>query len=199
MATGADAEWTGSKAFPSCWMLIGRKLGAEVLCGKLKEYQTIVANISGLIAGFVFVVSNTNVEWKFDGYLDATVRTNVYGACFLLALTFALSATLWAVIIYGNINTYGPNQTMVMRYADANRMYIGMPLFLMIVAIALMLLGTTLAVDGLYGKETFWVFVGFEILSVTVLLWYFIVVQGKMNREYIEILKSMPDLQIKEQ
>ena len=166
-----------------------------LVCEKLKEYQGYVGNVSGLIGGFVFVVTNSNIEWNRNGIMTDNVRNNALGACLLTSLAFALAATTLAVIIYGNINTIGPNKEMVTRFINEKRVWLVLPQIFMILSLLFMLTGTVFAVGGLYGRHVLIFYITLLVLVFSVVGWYFIVEQGKVNNDYIKILKKMPDFE----
>ena len=176
------------------WYLIGTKLGPDILCNKLKEYQQIVASISGLVAGFVFVVTNSNVTWNYKGIFGDELRTDLVGICFLSSLVFALGATLMALIIYGNINTFGPNKTMVLDFIEQRFVFLATPQILLIICLVLMILGTFFAVGGLFGDLVFYVYIVVVLCVLGFVAYYFLFEQAKINKTYTQLLMEMPDI-----
>ena len=187
------------KVLPSVWALIGEKLGSHVLCEKIKSYYTVLAEISGLISGFTFVVTSSNIEWKYDGYFGDELRTNLFGICLLIALVLGIWCTLLSVIIYGNFNAIGSSQNVVMGFVTNYQAFIHMPVGLLVVSIGFMLLGVTVAIDGLYSKLVFWIIFTLEILCAISLILYLFIVQAKLNKQYIEELQQLPSYQDKEE
>ena len=100
-----------------------------------------------------------------------------------------------ALIIYGNVNTFSPNKTMVLDFIKEKYIFVAMPQIFLIICLILMMLGTFFSVGGLFGDTVFYVYIIVVTIISTIVLYYFIYEQGKINKKYQTILLEMPDLE----
>eukprot|EP01083_Nonionella_stella_P150707 480525_1 len=194
-AKGIKKAW---KPF-TIWPLIGKKLGAQVLYGRLKDYYSMIASISGLISGFVFVVTTTPVTWKYEGYIPKDIRSDLFGAFLLLGLVTALLATLFATALYGLVNMIGPDDELLILFIDQNSKFVGKPNSFMIASVIIMLIGSGIAVGGLY---SLWVFVLYIVATVTFcafLVAYYSYWGKRMQLLCKNKLEKMPDFNAKKE
>mmetsp|Transcript_44015 Transcript_44015/g.70570 ORF Transcript_44015/g.70570 Transcript_44015/m.70570 type:complete len:213 (+) Transcript_44015:36-674(+) len=181
------------------WPLIGRKLGAEVLYDRLKDYYSMIASVSGLISGFVFIVTNTPVEWKYRGMIARDTRSDIFGGLLLLGLIVALVSTLFATALYGLVNMIGPDDELLTEFISQNEWYLGKPNLLMMWAVVIMLIGSGFAVGGLYSDWVFWMYVTVTVLMAGGLLFYFIKNGRATQIKCRSKLNSMPDFTSKKE
>eukprot|EP01084_Bolivina_argentea_P168112 291609_1 len=145
MEIKGDAEDSNEPVFKykaGIWTLITEKKGSHTTYERLKDLNSVMAATSGLIAGFTFLVTNTPIEWKYEGYIPKDTRSDFFGALLMIGLIVSLSATLLASTNYGFINLIGPDQEKLFTdFITRNRRFIGLPITLLSVSILVMLLG----------------------------------------------------------
>ena len=140
---------------------------------KLKDYWGMIASIAGLIAGFSYVVTNTDITYKSQGTLDIETRYNVYGFFITLTLVLSLASTLIATILYGSINQIGASKDLLLWFCQEFEIYFSIPSYLLLLSILTTLCGCSISIAGIYDSWV-WivgVIVG-GILFITVLCVY---------------------------
>ena len=175
------------------WPLIGRKLGGEVLYERLKDYYSMLAGVSGLIAGFVFIVTNTPIEWKYKGYLEFDTRSDIFGGFLIIGLITSLIATLFATALYGLVNMIGPDDELLIAFVNDNEKFVGKPNVLMMASVIIMLFGSGFGIGGLYSTWVFWVYIITTVLLAGGLLMYFSVAGRAVQMKCRQKLHQMDD------
>ena len=63
------------------WLILAESLSIEddELHSRLEQYWTTVASISGLIAGFTYIISNTEIEFTREIWFEDHERHNIFG------------------------------------------------------------------------------------------------------------------------
>eukprot|EP01084_Bolivina_argentea_P129761 229134_1 len=175
------------------WPLLARKYDPSSSLARLKDHFSIISNVSGLISGFVFVVTNSSVQWKYEGYLGDELRTNCFGFCTVLSLILSLTATLMSIIYYGWMNVIGEHYEMINEMVQRHDKLINLPLALMMVAVTLMFVGASFAVGGLYGAIVYWAYIVIALLCVISVIIFFAFGNIDYKARYIAKLKKMDD------
>lgn len=132
----------------------------EELHKRLESNWTAVAGVSGLITGFTYVVSNTDITFGQDGPLSE-YRHDLFGLFSMLSFLTALQATLFSAGLFGMINLLGEENTNW--FVQQNWYIIDLPLICCIVSIALMLISALISIGGIVSN---WVY--YTILTVGV-------------------------------
>eukprot|EP01084_Bolivina_argentea_P227070 383516_1 len=134
------------------WPLLAKndEITNEDLYERLEKYWSMVASLSGLIAGFTYVITNQEIGFISE---DAHTRREVFGCIGVGTFLTALIATILALTLYGYLNLGGLKHVkwFVIRYW----MFIDAPLVLSVLSLILMLSGTLVAIGGLYGNSVY--------------------------------------------
>eukprot|EP01083_Nonionella_stella_P089687 250314_1 len=132
----------------------------EDLHERLTSYWTLIATISGLLAGFSYVIANTDIEFSTQ---DASPRREWYISCQISTFLLALLGTLLSALLYGYLNISGKQNTKW--YIRKWWYLIDVPLILTIGTVFMMLLSTLIAIGGLYSDSVWYLFFGISVVS----------------------------------
>ena len=129
--------------------------GKILYLDEIKFYWNMIATISGLVAGFTFLATNTRPAFDDVGTLSPSQRSNVYGVALLLAFLVSLSACLWACVLAGYANLAGPE--FIGNFVSKLHRYFDIPMFLLVFALAAMFTACVTALGGLYAEYVWWI------------------------------------------
>lgn len=192
-----DDEVEEIKMKPNCndkskygiWtLMIEKEKDIDTVQQKLKDYWAMIASIAGLVAGFSYVVTNTdNITYKSQGTLDIELRYNIYGFFITLTLVLSLSSTLIATILYGSINQIG-DKDLLLWFCQEFEIYFAIPSYLLLSSIVTTLCGCSISIAGIYDS---WVWIvgviAGGILFITVFCVYIkiLVTLNQKQRHYL--------------
>ena len=178
----------------SIWTLVARKHGARKTYDRLKDFNSIIASTSGLIAGFTFLVTNTRMDWRYEGYIGSDTRNDLFGVCLIVGLILSLISTLLATAIYGFINFIGPeNDELFVYFMKRNHRVVGFPITLLNLSILVMLMGSSIAVGGLYSTWVYIVYVTIALVGFCLVGCYFWYNHTMLRQETKNFLLSLPE------
>lgn len=170
---------------------MARVIGNEAIFERMQTYWEFTGATSGFIAGFAFVVTTDSLDFDYgDGIvISAEAREILFGIFAGCTFLIALSATLFATILYSALNLCG--QENAVWFAQEFWWMINKPATMMIVSILTMLLSSFFSVGGLYPEAvnyTCWA-VGFIFLVF--IAYIFFSVDKRVKDHLQEMLQDM--------
>ena len=151
---------------PIIFGIIGQKLGGDQLLYRLKDNYSTLASISGLISGFVFVVTNQNIEWKNQSsVISPETRSNIVGSLFAISLLLSLTSTVVSVMYYTMATIVGADAEILVELINHTKIFVRLPTWALVVAILIMLFGSGIAIGGLYSSPVYYTYLTFSILA----------------------------------
>jgi hypothetical protein len=142
--------------------------------------------VSGLIAGFTFLVISQDV--KFVVPLDGPItREEIFTILTGLAFVFALTSTLMASYMHGVVNLGGAEQikSIVQKWC----IVFGVPLYCTVFSVLLLLVAAFFAIGGRYASLTVWLTIVITGGAFTVMM--FIVFLTMLHGVYKHIDTSL--------
>jgi len=116
---------------------------------RLTSYWQSLTNCAGFYVGCSYFVIVTDPATFLDaGWMSPYVRSNLVGACLLLAFIFSLFSMIVSSALYGRLILLGPQHTR--HFVESMKWYGQMPTQSIMMATFAMLLGAQLSIGGLY-------------------------------------------------
>eukprot|EP01084_Bolivina_argentea_P094938 170691_1 len=132
----------------------------EELHNRLEQNWTAVAGVSGLITGFTYVVTNSDITFTHGGPLS-TYRHDLFGFFSMLSFLTALQSLLFSAGLFGMVNLLGVESTNW--FIKRNWWIIDVPLVCCMSSIGLMLVSAIVSIGGLVNK---WVYYTILVLGI---------------------------------
>eukprot|EP01084_Bolivina_argentea_P271585 462165_1 len=136
---------------------------------RLKDYYSFLSGLSGLIAGFTYVVASQDPGFNNAG--NKQWRMRVYGILSVSAFLLAMSSTLMSIIMWTTLNFIGVQnvELFVLKFAS----FVSKPNLLNVIGIFCMLGSIAAAIGGWYDNfVVIYSFVFGGIMICTFLLFY---------------------------
>ena len=112
--------------FNNIMLAIADKEGIAQAIARNKEYYNTTASVAGLMAGFVFLVTNSNIEWSKDSILSDSTRDDFYATFLILSLLSALASLILSIELLGATNTIGASE-YYRTWLEKNQMILAWP------------------------------------------------------------------------
>eukprot|EP01124_Arcella_intermedia_P002868 TRINITY_DN11570_c0_g2_i1.p1 TRINITY_DN11570_c0_g2~~TRINITY_DN11570_c0_g2_i1.p1 ORF type:complete len:206 (+),score=29.36 TRINITY_DN11570_c0_g2_i1:137-754(+) len=136
------------------------------LTERLQKYFDIILTISGFLAGFTFLVTNTKVEYVYPVNasqdplhgMTRIQRGDIFGTLTILAFVLSLGSVLSAIILKGYLNFVG--ETNVRWFLKSFYMLFDVPLTFGVLGLFCMLAGSVVNIRGFYSDIVLWIGLG---------------------------------------
>ena len=155
------------------WPVLARNMDIsdEDIASRVYSYWTVVSSLAGLLAGFTYIIANTEITFTGD---DADKRSEIFGGIVIITFFSAVFATLFSAMQYAMLNLVGTKN--VRWYIRNFWMVIDQPFAALAVTVVLMLISTIVAIGGLYDNLVFVISVvygGNVGLAIMVMFFFF--------------------------
>eukprot|EP01083_Nonionella_stella_P141556 436486_1 len=168
-------------AYTKKWLALSKVLPPQELQQRLKDYWSLLANISGLTSGFAYVVSNSEVDFG-DEMVGSVKRGDIYGFLITTSFLFSLGATMLASLLYAMVNILGPKGTV--QFVQKFYWLCGKPLTACLLGTFFMLASQVPLVRTLYST---WVFV-YTVIFGSAIIILSIFIYLKLNKGLMEMM-----------
>lgn len=152
-------------------------LSADDLMERVQNNWSNIGIVSGLIAGFTFLVISQDVHFNIP--LSGSVsREEIFSVLTGLSFVFALTSTLMSATIHGVVNVGGPEQ--ICQVVRKWCVLFGVPLYCAVISVFLMLVAAFFAVGGRYASLTVWltIVVAGGVLTLMMFVVFLIMLHG---------------------
>lgn len=156
---------------------------------RLKDYWILVANVSGLLSGFAYVVSTAGIEFGEGSIVGVKLR-DIYAFLITTSFITSLAATLLATLLYGTLNVLGPEHSK--QFVKKYYWICGKPLTLCIIGVFFMMLSQLPFLATAYHVWVFWYGIVLLIAFVAGMLYFYVLLRG----ETIVLVNGTKDEQV---
>jgi hypothetical protein len=166
------------------WVTLSYSEHPRKVMKKLAAIWTLLASVSGLIAGLTFVVLTTKIDFQDTPNMTAAERKTAYGMSISLAFLFSIASVFTAVLFLGfnnillgqesnNDSQESEATDRILKYIRTFGFVADLPFHFLIISVFAMLAAGIILIGGLYSDIVWYcsIIAGSIVIGITFLLY----------------------------